>query len=755
MGIDFLEAHFRRAKQEAGKRSHPANGEATTASYLQELPERFDSVADSSWFRVLTENLAAGGGQVWSFKFPAEGLKLRGGINQAGALEWPIGSTKAFGRRRRQSARATLGNLEPSTSRRNVPEPRSTRPVPSHPLRWLPEFVAISRKRLRSQARLMLLSMLVGVIAGLGAIAFFSACQVVSHYALDETAGYRPHAPGGEPPLIKDSAQPFRPWLLLIVPTIGGVLSGLLVYTLAPEAEGHGTDAAIDAYHHHQGFIRPRVPLVKIAASAITLGSGGSGGREGPIAQIGAGFASYLGSALKLRPIDRRTLMAAGMGAGVAAIFRAPLAGALFAAEVLYSSPDFESEVIIPAGMASVLAYSTFGLAFGWQPLFALPPEVLAELSFQNPASLIPYLLLAAFMIVLAAIYTRTFYGLTHVFHRLKIPPHFKPAIGALLSGALGLALYFSLDRDEQTLNVLSFGYGILQDAMVQPAGTPPSLFFALVLLAVALGKILTTSLTIGSGGSGGVFGPSMVIGGCAGGALGIVLNRLWPGLTPHPASFVIVGMAGFFAAAAKTPFSTLVMVSELTGNYNLLLPALWVCTLAFVFSDEQSIYSSQVENRSRSPAHQGDYIREVLTGLKVGQFVKPSDHVPSIHPDSRLAEILSTFSETSYQGLPVTDASGRLLGVVTLEEIHLASQSPNLQPFVLAVDLMRTDITPLRMNDRLDRALELFVENDQPELPLVDEETAPRLIGIVRRSEISTVYLRFVHGDAQNRPEL
>ncbi len=139
-------------------------------------------------------------------------------------------------------------------------------------------------------------------------------------------------------------------------------MSGLLVFSIAPEAEGHGTDAAIAAYHYHQGQIRPRVPLVKIVASALTLGTGGSGGREGPIAQIGAGFGSYLGNLLRLRPIERRTLMAAGMGAGVAAIFRAPLAGALFAAEVLYRSPDFESEVIIPAGLASVMAYCTFGL---------------------------------------------------------------------------------------------------------------------------------------------------------------------------------------------------------------------------------------------------------------------------------------------------------------------------------------------------------------------------------------------------------
>src|SRR5204862_1376977 len=175
---------------------------------------------------------------------------------------------------------------------------------------------------------------------------------------------------------------------------------GWLVYTLAPEAEGHGTDAAIAAYHYHQGNIRPRVPLVKIVASALTLGTGGSGGREGPIAQVGAGFGSFLGGLLRLRPAERRVLMAAGMGAGVAAIFRAPLAGALFAAEVLYRSPDFESEVIIPAALACITAYCTFGSVFGWDPLFSLPPEILAALTFRQPLELVSYTVLALAMVV-------------------------------------------------------------------------------------------------------------------------------------------------------------------------------------------------------------------------------------------------------------------------------------------------------------------------------------------------------------------
>ena len=211
--------------------------------------------------------------------------------------------------------------------------------------------------------------------------------------------------------------------------------------------------------------------------------------------------------------------------------------------------------------------------------------------------------------------------------------------------------------------------------------------------MAIAFGKILTTSLTIGSGGSGGVFGPSMVIGGCGGGALGVMLHHMWPWLVPHPASFVIVGMAGFFAAAAKTPFSTLIIVSEMTGGYHLLLPSLWVCTLSFILSDKQSIYSSQVESRSLSPAHQGSYVREVLAQVRVSRFFVPTDGTLSLHPNDPLAKVVERLGTAPYSTLPVVDSDNRLLGVVTVDEVYIASQTPSMRPFILATDLMRGEI--------------------------------------------------------------
>lgn len=615
------------------------------------------------------------------------------------------------------------------------------------PLHWIPEFVRLSHRRVRSQARMLGLALLVGVVAGLGAIVFYCSCQIVVHFALDWGAGYRAGEPKGEAMLFTPTTRPFLPWILLVVPTVGGLLSGFLVYSVAPEAEGHGTDSVIDAYHHRQGRIAARVPLVKIVASALTIGSGGSGGREGPIAQIGAGFGSLLGGVLRLRAADRRVLMAAGMGAGVAAIFRAPLAGALFAAEVLYSSPDFESEVIMPAALASITAYCTFGAVFGWSPLFEIPADTLAQLTFTHVWELASYLLLALCMVVLAMIYTRMFYASTHLFHRVALPRHFRPAIGAFCTGAVGLALFFAFQQNQSALAVLSFGYGILQDVMTLSVAEEADLSLATLLLAVAFGKILTTSLTIGSGGSGGVFGPSMVIGGCAGGALGIAIHHFAPALAPHPAAFVIVGMAGFFSAAAKTPFSTLVIVGEMTGNYNLLLPTLWVTTIAFLLSDEQSIYSSQVFSRSRSPAHKGDYVRDVLAGMSVEKYMRELRGDLFIRPVDAVEDIALRLSSTTFSTLPVVDSDHRFLGVVTIDEVHLASRSHHSISFLMAADLMRDDITPLCLTESLDRALELFVESELLALPVVRSSTDRTVIGIVQRTDIASTYLLHVQG--------
>ena len=444
--------------------------------------------------------------------------------------------------------------------------------------------------------------------------------------------------------------------------------------------------------------------------------------------------------------------MAAGMGAGVARHLpgspgRRPLRrrGSL-------PLPGFRvARSSSPPASPAIIAYCTFGLAFGWDPLFNLTPAILKTYQFQNPLQLVPYLFLAVFMVVLAMLYTRTFYGLhapvssTALRAPLQAGPgrvsEWSPGAGACISsspksarsaGTVGPVVRIrhpsgcadlSGRQDRSFSGSAPAGGGSGQDPDHQPDHRQRR--FGRRLRSFDGDRRLRRR-SPGNPGCTGPFRP----------------------LCRNPASFVIVGMAGFFAAAAKTPFSTLVIVSEMTGNYNLLLPTLWVCAITFLLSDEQSIYSSQVESRSRSPAHQGDYVREVLTGMKVDQFLKPLEEVPALKPGDRLPEVLERLDNTPYQTLPVTNAQGHLLGVVSLEEVHLATQFAHLQSLIVAADLMRSDVVPLRPDDHLDRAMELFVEQNLLVLPVIDGSPQRRVIGLVRAADVSSTYLRHVQGE-------
>lgn len=580
-------------------------------------------------------------------------------------------------------------------------------------------------------ARWLFYCAIVGAVAGCAALAFEALSSAGVRVLLERLAGWTPAQPGADAPAT--SSVPGNLWLLALVPALGGLLSGTLVAWLAPEASGHGTDAAIDAYHNRGGVIRPRVPLVKILASALTLGSGGSGGREGPIAQVGAGFGSFVAGRLRLSSADRRVLLAAGMGAGIGSIFRAPLAGALFAAEILYATAEFEASVLIPACVSSIIAYAVFTLVHGPGTLFETP-----ELAFSNPLELVAYFGLALVLVAYGYVYVRALYGTHAAFGRWRVPAALKPAIGGLATGCIAVALYL-LSRNAESLSVLGFGYGVIQHVLDAPHSAAVG---AGLLALIALGKIVTTSTTIGSGGSAGVFGPSMVIGGCAGGAVGLLLHEQFPEVVRQPATFVVVGMAGFFAGIAKTPISSLVMVSEITGSYALLVPSMWVCALTFSMSRGWRLYSKQVSARVDSPAHQGRFAIDVLRGMRVGEALRPVA-LQRLGVADPLSQVVRIARAAEHETLPVLDAQGELAGVIALEDLR-GVMDEQLPERIVACDLMRTEFPRLAPTDDFARALRALSATDLEELPVWDAREHA-VVGLISRRQVTRMYVERV----------
>lgn len=562
--------------------------------------------------------------------------------------------------------------------------------------------------------------LLVGVVAGLGAVAFCALVDWANSLLLGGIAHYSPPHAAGEFSFGWEPIGAVRHWAIIVVPALGALLAGILVFTLAPEAEGHGTDAVIDAFHNRQGRIPGKVPIIKMIASALTIGSGGSAGREGPVTQIGAGFASVLGRWLKLPPAEIRQLVVIGCGAGLGATFRAPLGSALFAASVLYRETDYEYAALMPCFMASVTAYSVFMLVsgVGYDPLFAIP-----DMSF-HVAQLPMYLLLGLLMIPLALLYIWAVYGFRdHFFKYLPVPRHVLPAVGGLLVGLMAW----------KSPAVLAVGYGWLQQAI-------DGKLTVTFMLGLALLKIVATAFTISSGGSGGTFAPAQVIGGLAGGAFGLSMRHLMgPAAVPHPEAFVLIGMAAFFAAAGKVPIASLVLVTEMSGSYRLLIPAMAAISVAYMFSGTRwTIFQSQVLNRFASPAHRGSYVVDVLDGIPAQQVVRDDGHVTTVRPETSLADLFGLLPRTRQSLFPVVAESGRYVGSISMD--LLSNVSPQLATAGLIIaDDLREPGTRVHRKDSLNAVLEAFLRSGHDELPVVESDG--RFAGLICRRDVLGAY--------------
>ncbi|PLX98969.1 MAG: chloride channel protein [Desulfuromonas sp.] len=589
--------------------------------------------------------------------------------------------------------------------------------------KYIPKFLIDLANH--AKGRYLVLSSVVGLLGGLGAVAFYFAANSVDALLLGGLAGYNPpsaHGPVavGDISYIDTLAMHHR-WVLFLLPALGGLVSGYLVYKFAPEAEGHGTDAAIDSFHRKGGHIRARVPWIKALASVATIGTGGSAGREGPIAQIGAGIGSWIGAKLGLSAADRRILLLAGIAAGVGATFRAPLAGALFAVEVLYRETDFEHEALIPSIIASIVAYSMFGAVTGWEPLLDTP-----LFAFEQPRELILYLALGIFCALLGVFYVRFFYKMRDLFALLPVSPMFRPAIGGL---ALGVLAFF-------VPQVLGSGYGWVQAALYGKIAL-------WVMLTIAIAKIVATSLTIPSGGSGGVFAPSLVIGALLGGTFGATAEMFFPAMVADPRSYVLVGMAGFFAGVSNTPIATLIMVSELTGNYGLLAPLMLVCVISMIIHHRNTIYENQVLSRSESPAHKGDFVVDVLEGIKVSDLAEQGHQPLVIEEYLTLSDILNRIAVAEGAYYPVVDTDENLTGIFSVNDIRRILDEEIPPGLVCAKDIATPKVITVFPDDPMNTTLQLMSSRGLEEIPVVDRNDPSKILFMLTRRALLARYAR------------
>jgi CIC family chloride channel protein len=593
---------------------------------------------------------------------------------------------------------------------------------------------------LRILGRTLLHAALVGLGAGIIGAVFLAGLEVVQRLLLEILCGYVPLRAPGEKLLPALPEFHFRPWLLWIVPALGALAGGWLTTKFAPECRGGGGDAAIEAFHHQGGFVRRRVLWVKGVASMLTLGSGGSGGREGPTMHIGAALGSLAAELLRVGARERRILLVAGIAAGMSAVFRTPLGAALLAVEVLYRD-DFESDALIPAVLASVVAYSVVISILGEETLFAHA----AKYAFV-PLHLPLYGLLAVCVAFLASGFVSLLRGVQRVTSRLPLPVWVRPGAGGLALGVITTPLIILVGHfvgvPGQGLGVLGGGYGAAQLAITGSHWVAEGTWLTVgLLLLLCLGKMVASSLTIGSGGSAGDFAPSLVIGALFGGAFGRVVALVLHDPRIDPGAFALVGMGTFYGGIAHVPLSSLVLVCELAGSYDLLVPLMLAEGIAFVLLRRRSLYPSQQISRRESPAHRDSGALDVLGGFHVGEVIAKDRPYVTLEPRTPAAEVMRRVAEVPSQDVfPVLGGEGRMVGMVTAEAVRILGGQSEILPLTIAADVMQPAVT-VRLEDSLRTAAEVILKNGLPEVPVVDLQG--RLVGLIGESEIAAVYLR------------
>ena len=556
-------------------------------------------------------------------------------------------------------------------------------------------------------AIIMLTALVVGVGAGLGAVVFRRLIAGVQTLAYDGLGGF---------------LGAIAPFHLLIIPALGGAIFGPLIYRFAREAKGHGVPEVMEAVALRGGRIRPRVAVIKSVASAICIGTGGSVGREGPIAQIGSALGSTIGQWLKLSDERIRNLVACGAAGGIAATFNAPIAGAVFALEVILGQlhVTYFGAVVISAVTADVVAHFFEQDARA----FSVPQYALV-----SPWELALYTLLGILAAIGAVAFTRLLYFTEDRWDGLHFPEYLKPVIGGVTLGVIGI-LSFKVDGFPRVFGV---GYESISDVLFGRLAIQ-------VVLVLFLLKMLATVMTLGSGGSGGIFAPSLFMGAMLGSLFGQGVHTLFPSVTAPAGAYAMVGMAAFFASAAHAPITAILILFEMTGDYNIILPLMLATVVGTLISrllSRESIYTLKLTRRGIH-LEQGQDV-DVMQGVTVREAMTTEmDVVP---PEMPLVELADEFARTHHHGFPVVDANGNLVGVASIRDFEQALSSGAVDGKQV-VDIATTDGLLVAYPDEpMWKALKRLGTRDVGRLPVVQDEGSRRLVGVIRRQDIIGAY--------------
>lgn len=567
----------------------------------------------------------------------------------------------------------------------------------------------IVRPAMGERTFMVLAAVVIGLLGGLGAVLFrlvIQACQALFFgtwsYSLEYVLGL--------------------PWYWkLAAPAAGALVVGPIVYYFARETKGHGVPEVMEAVAIRRGIIRPRVMFAKVIASAVCIGSGGSAGREGPIVQIGSSLGSSLGQLLRVGDKRLRTMVACGTAAGIAGTFNAPIAGAIFAMEVILS--DFAIAEFSPIVISSVAATALSRHFLGDSPAFVVPQYELVSVF-----EMIPYVILGFGAAFCALGFIGLLYKTEDVFERMRLPRVLKPVLGGLIVGSIGI--YFP--------HVFGVGYDTITLAL------KGQLVWHVLLILIVL-KVVATSVTLGSGGSGGVFAPSLFIGAGFGGLVGTAAHALFPGITASAGAYALVGMGAVAAGAMHAPMTAILIMFELTGDYRIMLPLMLSCIISVLLTTRlkrDSIYTMKLTRRGVSVVRGREV--NVLRALKVSEIMKP-DYV-SVFADAPLHDLVHLTVSSPHSNFFVVDRSGKLMGVISVHDIRrIIFESTKLEPLLVAYDLQTPIGRCFTPSDTLDKVMKAFTEMrlDIDELPIVEEGDSKNLIGRVSKNDVIEIYNR------------